>query len=75
MPMFRSLKIELGLQPIHQRKPLRMVAHLFAIVLAYQLMQGVRTDLQGRWERASWTTLRGRLVSKAGGEVLAAPCH
>ena len=59
--VFRSLKSELGLRPIYHWKPQRAEAHLFVTVLAYQLVQVIRTRLQGREERASWTTLRRRL--------------
>ena len=51
--VFRSLKSELGLRPIYHWKPQRSEAHLFVTVLAYQLVQVIRTRLQGREERAS----------------------
>ena len=62
--VFRSLKSELGLRPIYHWKPERSEAHLFVIVLAYQLVQVIRTRLQGREERASWTMLRRRLAGQ-----------
>ena len=62
--VFRSLKSELGLRPIYHWKPERSEAHLFVTVLAYQLVQVIRTRLQGREERASWTTLRRRLAGQ-----------
>ncbi len=62
--VFRSLKSELGLRPIYPWKPQRSEAHLFVTVLAYQLVQVIRTRLQGRGERASWTTLRRRLAGQ-----------
>ena len=62
--VFRSLKSELGLRPIYHWKPQRSEAHLFVTVLAYQLVQVIRTRLQGREERASWTTLRRRLAGQ-----------
>ena len=61
---FRSLQSELGLRPIYHRKPLRSQAHLFVTVLAYQLVQVIRTRWQERGEQASWTTLRGRLAGQ-----------
>ena len=45
---FWSLKSELGLRPIYHWKPQRSEAHLFVTVLAYQLVQVIRTRLQGR---------------------------
>lgn len=59
--VFRSLKSELGLRPIHHSKQERSEAHLFLTVLAYQLVHLIRWRLRERGERASWTTLRGRL--------------
>ncbi len=61
---FRSLKSELGLRPICHWKPLRAEAHLFVTVLAYQLVQVIRTRLQERGGRARWTTLRERLAGQ-----------
>lgn len=62
--VFRSLKSELGLRPIYHSKPQRSEAHLFVTVLAYQLVQVIRTRLKQRQERASWTSLRRRLAGQ-----------
>ena len=56
--VFRSLTSELGLRPIHRRKPVRAEGHPFITVLAYQLVQVIRTRLRAAGENASWTTLR-----------------
>ena len=56
--VFRSLKSELGLRPIYHHKPSRAEGHLFITVIAYQLVQVIRTRLQQAGEHASWTTLR-----------------
>ena len=60
--VFRSLKSELGLRPIHHRKPRRAEGHLFITVIAYQLVQVIRTRLAERGDEsnrtASWTTLK-----------------
>ena len=56
--VFRSLKSELGLRPIHHRKPVRAEGHLFITVVAYQAVQVIRRRLAAAGERASWTTLR-----------------
>ena len=56
--VFRSLKSELGLRPIYHRKPARADGHLFITVIAYQLVQVIRTRLRARREHARWTTLR-----------------
>ena len=59
--VFRSLKSELGLRPIYHRKPRRADGHLFITVIAYQLVQLIRTRLRAHGNHACWTTLR-RLV-------------
>ena len=56
--VFRSLKSELGLRPIYHRKPRRADGHLFLTVIAYQLVQVIRTRLREHREQASWTSLR-----------------
>ena len=60
--VFRSLKSELGLRPIHHHKPRRAEGHLFITVIAYQLVQVIRTRLAERGDEsnrtASWTTLK-----------------
>ena len=56
--VFRSLKSELGLRPIYHHKPIRADGHLFITVIAYQLVQVIRTRLRQAGENASWTTLR-----------------
>ena len=56
--VFRALKSELGLRPIYHRKPRRADGHLFITVIAYQLVQVIRTRLRAHGEHASWTTLR-----------------
>ncbi|MCY4363577.1 MAG: IS1634 family transposase [Gammaproteobacteria bacterium] len=56
--VFRALKSELGLRPIYHHKPLRAEGHLFITVIAYQLVQVIRTRLRRTGEHASWTTLR-----------------
>ena len=56
--VFRSLKSELGLRPIYHHKSIRAEGHPFITVLAYQLVQVIRTRLRQTGEKASWTTLR-----------------
>ena len=62
--VFRCLKSELGLRPIHHRAPRRTEGHLFIAVVAYQLVQIVRRHLRERGETASWTALRDRLAPR-----------
>ena len=56
--VFNSLKSELGLRPIYHHKPICAEGHLFITVIAYQLVQVIRTRLRQAGEKASWTTLR-----------------
>ena len=62
--VFRCLKSELGLRPIHHRVPRRTEGHLFIAVVAYQLVQIVRRRLRDRGLADSWTTLRNRLATR-----------
>ena len=52
--VFRALKSELGLRPIYHRKPRRADGHLFITVIAYQLVQVIRTRLRAHGEHASY---------------------
>ncbi len=56
--VFRSPKSELGLRPVYHRKQVRSDGHLFISVLAYQLVQVIRSRLRAHGETASWNTLR-----------------
>ena len=59
--VFRSLKSELGLRPIHHHKPIRAEGHLSVTVIAYQLVQVIRTRLRAAGHREGWTALRRTL--------------
>lgn len=56
--VFRSLKSELGLRPIYHSLEDRADGHLFITVLAYQLVQYLRTKLKAKGIYLSWTSLR-----------------
>ena len=62
--VFRSLKSELGMRPIHHQKAVRAEGHLFITVIAYQAVQVIRRRLAASGERASWTTLRRILAGQ-----------
>lgn len=66
--VFRSLKSELGLRPIYHYTARRAEGHLFLTVIAYQLVQGIRSHLAARGKgglhTASWTTLRRTLGTR-----------
>jgi len=77
--VFRCLKSELGLRPIHHRAPRRTEGHLFITVVAYQLVQVARRRLRERGHADSWTALRNRLAPDAASPPpsdapTAAPC-
>ena len=59
--VFRSLKSELGLRPVHHRTQRRCEGHLFITVLAYQAVQVVRRRLAEAGVRESWASLRKTL--------------
>jgi transposase len=59
--VFRSLKSELGLRPIHHSREDRVDGHLFLTVLAYQFVQFIRTRLKSQGIQESWARLRATL--------------
>ena len=61
--VFRSLKSELGLRPVHHQLADRVSGHLFISVLAYHLVHVIRTQLKQAGIHDSWTTLRNVLSS------------
>lgn len=62
--VFRSLKSELGLRPIHHRLDRRTQAHLWISVLAYQCVQYLRRRLKDHGCHFSWESLRRTLASQ-----------
>ena len=56
--VFRSLKSEHGPRPVHRRKSIRAEGHPFITVIAYQLVQVIRTRLREAGRHDSWATLR-----------------
>jgi hypothetical protein len=62
--VFRSLKSELGLRPIHHHLDSRCKAHLWISVLAYQCVQYLRRKLKAKGIDASWTRIRKTLANQ-----------
>ncbi len=60
--VFRSLKSELGLRPVFHHTADRTDSHLFITVLAYQLVQVIRSKLAAHQQTLSWTSLRDILA-------------
>jgi len=59
--VFRSLKSELGLRPIHHQVTDRVTGHLFITVLAYHLVHTIRFKLKQVNIHSSWSSLRNLL--------------
>ena len=60
--VFRSLKSELGLRPVHHQIADRVSGHLFITVLAYHLVHTIRYRLKPADINDSWTALRNVLL-------------
>ncbi|RPI70486.1 MAG: IS1634 family transposase, partial [Geobacteraceae bacterium] len=56
--VFRSLKSELGLRPIHHQIADRVAGHLFITVLAYHLVHTIRFKLKEQEIHNSWSSIR-----------------
>ena len=63
--VFRSLKSELGLRPIHHQTTKRVTGHLFITVLAYHLVHTIRFRLKNSNIQSSWESLRKILSSQS----------
>jgi len=59
--VFRALKSELGLRPVHHRTTKRVSAHLFISVLAYHLVHTIRLQLKACGIHLSWDGIRREL--------------
>ena len=63
--VFRSLKSELGLRPVHHRTPRRAEGHLFITVLAYQATRVIRNTLaEAGLGDATWASIREALAGQ-----------
>ena len=62
--VFRSLKTDLGLRPVHHQIERRVEGHLFISVLAYYFVHTIRLQLKGQGLDHSWQTLRNTLSSQ-----------
>ena len=56
--VFRSMKSELGLRPIHHQITDRVSGHLFITVLAYHLVHTIRVRLKQANIHSSWSSIR-----------------
>ena len=62
--VFRSLKSELGLRPIHHQIVDRVSGHLFITLLAYHLVHTIRFRLKQVNIHSSWSSLRKLLSAQ-----------
>ena len=62
--VFRSLKSELGLRPIHHQLENRCKAHLWISVLAYQCVMFLRRNLKAHGINLSWQSIRTQMESQ-----------
>ncbi len=62
--VFRSLKSELGLRPVHHQTVDRVTGHLFITVLAYHLVHAIRYRLKQGGCNWSWSSLRELLATQ-----------
>ena len=63
--VFRSLKSELGLRPIHHQITDRVAGHLFITVLAYHLVHTIRFRLKQEKIHSSWSSIRKILSNQS----------
>lgn len=59
--VFRSLKSELGLRPVHHQITRRVTGHLFITLLAYHLVHSIRYRLKQHDIHSSWDGLKRQL--------------
>ena len=62
--VFRSLKSELGMRPVYHRNEDRVSGHIFITVLAYHLVQTLRSQLKTQGIHDSWQTLRKKMENQ-----------
>jgi transposase len=72
--VFRSLKSELGLRPIHHQITRRVSGHLFITVLAYHLVHAIRFRLKQAGINSSWSSLR-KLLSPQSRVTVSMQCN
>jgi len=63
--VFRSLKSELGLRPIHHQITGRVSGHLFITILAYHLVHTIRFRLKQEQIHSSWSSIRKILSTQS----------
>ena len=72
--VFRSLKSELGMRPIYHHKEERVCGHIFITLLAYHLVQVIRSELKLQGIKDSWQTIRSTMSNQQRMTVML-PCE
>ena len=62
--VFRSLKSELGLRPVYHQLEERVNGHIFITLIAYHLVQTLRSQLKAQGIHDSWQTLRAKMENQ-----------
>ena len=62
--VFRSLKTDLGLRPVHHQSEKRVESHLFISVLAYYVVHSIRMKLKAKGIIDCWDNLRNVLSNQ-----------
>lgn len=63
--VFRSLKSELGLRPIHHQISRRVSGHLFITLLAYHLVHSIRFRLKQQQINSNWSSVRKLMATQS----------
>ncbi len=63
--VFRSLKFELDLRPVHHQIAKRVSGHLFITVLAYHLVHAIRFRLKQEKIFSNWPTIRKTMSTQS----------
>ena len=61
--VFRCLKTDLKIRPIHHQKDKYIEPHIWLGILAYQIVNYIRTELKENKIDFSWTTIVGKMKS------------
>src|SRR5680860_88483 len=54
---FRCLKSDLNIRPVHHQNDVRVEAHIYQTILAYQLVNTIRHMLKDKGIRHDWTNV------------------
>jgi transposase len=61
---FRCLKTDLDIHPIYHQKDINTQAHIFAGIVAFQLVNAIRQSLKEKWNNHDWRHIRNIMSSQ-----------